>query len=158
MSGVPRVWVAGPGETATVARLLCEFRDFLSRSEPSDQSFLESVERLMADDHCEFLLGATTPEGGAAAVCQLRYRFGVWYATEDCWLEDLYVAEGARGEGLGAAVLGAAVARARARGCARVELDTDDDNAAALALYRGFGFTTEDSGGATKVFMRLRLS
>jgi ribosomal protein S18 acetylase RimI-like enzyme len=149
--------VAGAGEAALVARLLGEFRDFLNREEPGDASLLESVERLMDDDHCEFLLGSPTPEGEASAVCQLRYRYGVWYATDDCWLEDLYVAEGTRRSGLGAAMLGAAIARARVRGCARVELDTDDGNEAALALYRRFGFSAEDAGGELKVFMRLRL-
>jgi GNAT superfamily N-acetyltransferase len=157
VSGVPRVWVAGAGEVGSVARLLCGFRDFLNRTEPSDESFRASVERLMADEHCEFLLGSCTPEGEADAVCQLRYRYGVWYATDDCWLEDLFVVEDARGEGLGAAMLGAAIARARDRGCARVELDTERGNAAALALYQRFGFSSDDAGGDTKVFLRLRL-
>ena len=34
-----------------------------------------------------------------AGVCQLRYRLSVWTASHDCWLEDLYVTDEARGTG-----------------------------------------------------------
>lgn len=155
MSGVPRLWVAGPADAAAVAGLLADFRDFMGRDGPSDESFAASVERLIGSDDCEYLLASPTPEGEAQALCQLRYRYGVWYGAEDCWLEDLYVDAGARRTGLGAALMSAALSRARDRGCARVELDTHEANAAALALYERFGFTPREATGERKVFMRL---
>ena len=78
-----------------------------------------------------------------AAVCQIRFRWSVWKSAEDCWLEDLYVREGARRNGLGRALVEAAATRARERGCRRIELDVNEDNAAALALYQACGFTLE---------------
>jgi ribosomal protein S18 acetylase RimI-like enzyme len=65
------------------------------------------------------------------------------------------VDQAARRTGLGSSLLAAAISRARARGCARVELDTHEANAAALALYERFGFSPNESTGERKVFMRL---
>jgi len=56
------------------------------------------------------------------------------------WLEDLVVAPGHRGQGLGRRLLLAALAEARRRGWRRVSLLTDADNARAQALYRSEGF------------------
>ena len=65
----------------------------------------------------------------------------MWKAADDCWLEDLFVREAARGAGLGGALVLLALERARARACRRVELDTNEANEAALELYRHKGFS-----------------
>jgi ribosomal protein S18 acetylase RimI-like enzyme len=149
-----RIWVAEPGEAETVARLLSEFRDWMSRDWPSDNSFLASVERLIDQPSVEYLLGAPEAESPAAGVVQLRYRWGVWWAAEDCWLEDLYVRDSARGTGLGRALTVAALDRARARGCRRVELDVNTENTPALRLYESLGFTTGKLGGQDLLMRR----
>ena len=94
------------------------------------------MRRLLSDPNTDFLLAGDPPAG----VCQLRYRYGIWSESDDCWLEDIFVEAGARGTGLGRALLEAAFGRARERGCARVELDVNETNQAALALYRSLGF------------------
>jgi ribosomal-protein-alanine N-acetyltransferase len=53
----------------------------------------------------------------------------------------LAVAPGARGKGLGRALLQAAIARARAMGAQTMFLEVGADNPAALALYAALGFT-----------------
>ena len=149
-----RVWLAGPDEAAEVTRLLVAFRDWWGRDEPGDASFRASVERLIVRDDTEFLLAAADPDGPPAGVAQLRFRWTVWWAAEDCWLEDLYVADSARGAGLGRALVEATVDRARAHGCRRVELDVNTQNAAALTLYRSCGFATGKSGGEDLLMSR----
>lgn len=130
------------------------FRDWWGRDEPDDAAFAAGVRRLLADPSTEFLLGGDPPAG----VCQLRYRYGVWWDAEDCLLEDLYVVEEARRSGLGRALVEAACERARARGCARIELDVNEANPAALALYESMGFTNwSDPPGGRDLFMRRRL-
>src|SRR5918998_3971848 len=108
------------------------FRNWWQRDEPGDAAFEAGVRRLLADPNTDFLLAGDP----AAGVCQLRYRFAVWTGTEDCTIEDLFVDPGARGSGLGRALVEAALERARERGCARMELDVNEANPAALALYR----------------------
>ena len=56
------------------------------------------------------------------------------------WLEDLVVAEDRRGQGLGKALLRAAIAFAQAQGVRRITLLTDGDNRRAQALYASLGF------------------
>jgi ribosomal protein S18 acetylase RimI-like enzyme len=151
-----RAWLAGPDEADTVARLLIGFRDHYGRSEPPDETFYSGVARLIAEPGAEYLLAAA-PDEEPAGVCQLRYRHSLWTASEDCWLEDLYVAERARRAGLGEALVACAIERARARGCGRIELDVSDSNRAAWALYERMGFSPGYKPPAPNVLMGLRL-
>jgi GNAT superfamily N-acetyltransferase len=151
-----RAWLAGPDEADVVARLLVGFRDWYGRSEPPEETFLAGVERLIVRADTEYLLAAAgdRPPGG---VCQLRYRYGVWTASEDCWLEDLFVLEEDRRFGLGQALVAGAIDRARERGCGRIELDVAESNTAAWALYERMGFSAGYKPPAPNVLMGLRL-
>ena len=139
----PRVWLAGEEDAESVAGLMAGFRDHMGRAEPADGEIRATVEALLRDQATEYLLAAADGQDAPAGVCQLRYRLAIWTGADDCWLEDLFVASDARRSGLGRALVSAAFDRARARGCKRVELDVDEDNASALALYRALGFSTE---------------
>jgi len=153
-----RVWVAEPAEAETVGRLLVAFRNHLGLDWPSDNAFLAGVERLIETRDAKYLLGAVDAESPAVGVAQLRFRFGIWWAAEDCLLEDLFVLESARGSGLGRALLELAVEQARERGCRRIELDVNDNNDAALALYRSQGFDNRDDRyGGGNLFFRKHL-
>jgi GNAT superfamily N-acetyltransferase len=133
---------------------MIRFRSWTQRDEPDDASFEASVRRLLTDPNTDFLLGGEP----AAGVCQLRYRFAVWTGTEDCCLEDLFVEEEARGTGVGRQLVEAALARARERGCARIELDANEANPVAVALYESLGFESwSDPPGGRNLLMRRRL-
>jgi GNAT superfamily N-acetyltransferase len=139
------VRIAQPEDARLVADLMSAFRNHIGRDWPADDQVRATVEALLEDPNTEFLLA------GSEGVCQLRYRLSVWTATEDCWLEDLYVTEEARGKGLGRALIEAAFERARARGCKRIQLDVADDNARALDVYRAAGFGLD---GSTRLITR----
>jgi GNAT superfamily N-acetyltransferase len=154
----PHVWRARPDQAETVARLLVAFRDHHGGDWPSDNAFLAGVERLIEERDTEFLLGAASAEAAPSGVAQLRFRFGIWRAGHDCLLEDLFVASEARGHGVGRALVAATVDRARERGCRRVELDVNERNETALALYGSFGFSaTNNPYGGRDLYMRLHL-
>ena len=55
-------------------------------------------------------------------------------------IHDLAVRPGFRGRGIGRALLAAAEERARQRGCCKLTLEVQDDNAPARGLYESFGF------------------
>jgi GNAT superfamily N-acetyltransferase len=148
-----RAWVAGPDEAEAIADLLVEFRDHNGVDWPSDNAFLASVERLLEDLDTEFLLATPDDDSPPAGVLQLRFRFSVWKAAPDAWLEDLFVRESARRAGVGDALVALAVERARERGAKRIELDTGEDNAPALALYERHGFSPCSKGEARSLFL-----
>jgi ribosomal protein S18 acetylase RimI-like enzyme len=153
----PRIWLAGPAEAADVSRLMIAFRNWWKRDTPPDDAFARGIERLLADENTDFLLGSVGDEA-PSGVCALRYRYGVWLDSIDCLLEDLYVEDAVRGQGLGEALVNAAMARGRERGCGRIELDVNEANTPALGLYERLGFSSyvEDLGGHNR-FMRLHL-
>ena len=137
---MPVVWRAQPHEAETVGRLLSAFRSSWGHDWPSDNAILASVERLITTRDAEYLLAATEEGAEAQGVTQIRFRWSVWMAAEDCALEDLFVDAEARGTGLGRALVDAVYERAKERGCRRIELDVRRDNPTALALYESVGF------------------
>jgi ribosomal protein S18 acetylase RimI-like enzyme len=153
---VPLVRLATSADAPVIAELMAEFRDWAHYDGPSGESLARSVPRLLAEEATDFLLAEN--DRGAAGVCQLRYRYGLWLESEDCELEDLYVREGARGAGIGRELVVAALDRARQRGCGRVKLDTNEGNRAARALYESLGFSSwGQTPGGHDLLMRRRL-
>ncbi|MEA2402787.1 MAG: hypothetical protein QOK00_3190 [Thermoleophilaceae bacterium] len=151
-----RVWLAGEQDLESVAALMGGFRDHMGKEQPSDADIRSTVATLLRDPQTEFLLAA--PDGQrAAGVCQLRYRLAVWTGADDCWLEDLFVESDARRSGLGRALISEALERARARGCRRIDLDVNEDNASALALYREMGFSTESKPPGRTLYVARKL-
>jgi GNAT superfamily N-acetyltransferase len=61
-----------------------------------------------------------------------------WVATEDCYLEDLFVSADARGKGAGRALLDDLIAIARAKGWARLYWHTNETNTRARVLYDSY--------------------
>lgn len=152
------VWRAEPHEAEAVARLMVEFRNHLGLQWPSDNAFLAGVERLIEQPDTAYLLGAPHEDAPPSGVAQVRFRYGLWWAAADCWLEDLYVRADSRGHGVGRAIAEGVLALARERGCRRVELDVNDANDPALALYRSLGFSAQDDRyGGSNLLMRLAL-
>jgi GNAT superfamily N-acetyltransferase len=142
---------AGPQDAAVVASLLMAFRDWMGYAPPEVETVPDTIARLIEDPNTVYLLA------GDAGFAQLRFRLSAWTGAEDCWLEDLFVHESARGTGLGRALVEACLWVARERGCRRVELDVQSDNAGARALYASCGFSDMPKGPVHTFFMSARL-
>jgi ribosomal protein S18 acetylase RimI-like enzyme len=152
-----RVWQATEDDIEAVSRLIAAFRDWWGKDEPPLDQIRHTATLLLADPNTEFLLAAPAEDHDPAGVCQLRYRLSVWTGADDCWLEDLYVEDAARGAGLGQALVAESLERARARGCRRIELDVNEQNTDALAFYERLGFTTEPKPPGRTLFVSRRL-
>jgi GNAT superfamily N-acetyltransferase len=134
--GSAEVRVAGPEERDAVAALIGGFRDFYEEKTPTDATIERMVAQLIDDERTDFLL-IGEPAFGLAA---LRYRPSVWTGADDAWLEDLFVVESERGKGAGRALIEACIERAAERGCKRVQLDANERNEGAVALYESLDF------------------
>jgi GNAT superfamily N-acetyltransferase len=134
--GSAEVRVAGPEERDAVAALIGGFRDFYEEKTPTDSTIERMVAQLIDDERTDFLL-IGEPAFGLAA---LRYRPSVWTGADDAWLEDLFVVESERGKGAGRALIEACIERAAERGCKRVQLDANERNEGAIALYESLDF------------------
>lgn len=130
------VRLAAPADAADVARLIAGFRDYYGERLPADATIRAVVERLLGDPRTDILLAGDPPCG----IAQLRFRLSVWTGADDAWLEDLFVEPGRQRAGVGRALMEACLARAAERGCARVQLDANERNDAAISLYRSLGF------------------
>lgn len=154
----PRVRLAEAADAETVAELLVAFRDHMGKDWPAADAFLTGVRRLMDDHDTDYLLGSAVEHAPPMGVVQLRFRHGLWRDGPDCLVEDVFVREEARGSGLGRALMTAAVARARERGARRMELDVNEANPAAVALYSSFGFSaTATPYEGRDLYMRVHL-
>jgi GNAT superfamily N-acetyltransferase len=80
---------------------------------------------------------------GIVAFASLHFRSRLNHASEEAWIPDLVVAEGARRNGVGRALLDEAERRARERGCHRIQLESGYRRAEAHHMYRQFRMRDE---------------
>ena len=80
------------------------------------------------------LPGART-EGRLAGIAHIIYHRSCWTTGNYCYLQDLFTAEQARGQGIGTALIEAVYARAKADGASRVHWLTHETNTTAQKLY-----------------------
>ncbi|WP_416796524.1 GNAT family N-acetyltransferase [Ciceribacter azotifigens] len=64
-----------------------------------------------------------------------HFHDSTWALTPDCYLEDLYVDEKFRGQGVGRALIDDLITLARTKGWSRLYWHTDRDNVRARKLY-----------------------
>jgi ribosomal protein S18 acetylase RimI-like enzyme len=133
---------ATPGDAPQVARLLDEFQREFDEPSPGATPLEERYEELIRNKEMIVLLIGEGPDGFA----QLRFRPWVYSAGQNAhaYLEELYVIPERRGDGLGRALLDAALRAAKDEGATHMELGTSEDDEAARALYESAGFTNRE--------------
>jgi len=94
--------------------------------------------RFIAPSEDGMLLGAWREDQLRGYAC-LYWSFTSTVPAETVLMNDLYVEEAARGEGIGRALIEASATVARERGAARLEWATAPDNATAQRLYDSTG-------------------
>lgn len=138
------VRIAGEADLEALVRLAAAFRDHLRQVTPSEADFRISIARLLQDAGAEFFL-ACDSRGTSLGYVQCRYRYSAWISGLEAELEDVFVVRAARRCGVGLRLMEFAISRARERGCRSMGLNTNERNAAAVALYRKVGFRYERS-------------
>jgi ribosomal protein S18 acetylase RimI-like enzyme len=134
---VRRADVADAGD---VGRLLHDFNTEYDDHTPGPEAMAGRIGELLESGDVLVLLGGGGPDGLAL----LRFRPSLWSATLDCYLEELYVVPDRRGQGLGEALMRAAMDTARKEGAAHMDLGTAETDTAARALYEKLGFDNHE--------------
>ena len=131
------VRVATPADAEAIGRLLHDFNSEFGDATPGAAKLAERVRDLLGGGQIAVLVGGAGPDG----VAVLSLRPSLWTEALECYLAELYVVPGRRGEGLGRALLDAAIGLARDAGADYMCLATSDGDVAARALYESSGFS-----------------
>jgi ribosomal protein S18 acetylase RimI-like enzyme len=134
------VRLAGADEARVFGKLLHAFNVEFGEETPSEELIAERAGPLIESGDVTVLFAGDGPGGFA----QLRFRPSLYTGALDAYLEELYVAPALRGQGLGRALLEAALEHARERGARHIDLNTSEDDVAARALYERMGFTNRE--------------
>ena len=135
---VTAVTAADLGELLPLMRGYCDFYG----SSPSDDALLAMSRALLADpEHEGVQMLARDGEGGGQAVgfATIFWTWSTNAAARVGTMNDLFVAESARGGGVADALIRACLERCRERGAVRLEWQTALDNRRAQAVYERVG-------------------
>lgn len=123
----------GPDERAAWEPLWAGYLAFYKTSLPPGHS--DAAWRRFHDPaEPMFLLGAYV-DGRLTGIVHYLFHRSTWTPGDYCYLQDLFVAENARGLKLGRRLIEAVYARARDAGASRVYWLTQEENATARLLY-----------------------
>jgi arginase len=129
---------ATDSDADAVARLLFDFNTEYDDPTPEPAALAARVRELLAGGDTAILLADTM--GEPAAVVVMRFRLSVWSPAKECYLAELYVVPALRGQGIGRALMIAAMDLARAAGADHMDLGTAETDTAARGLYESLGF------------------
>jgi ribosomal protein S18 acetylase RimI-like enzyme len=135
----PRCAVSKDAER--IGQLLHDFNTEFDEPTPGPRFLADRVRRLLETDEITVLVSGREAQGLAV----LRFRPALWKGALESYLEELYVVADRRGQGIGRALMEAAIALARERGARDMHLGTAEDDLAARALYESLGF--DNRGG-----------
>jgi ribosomal protein S18 acetylase RimI-like enzyme len=131
---------AEAGDAEAIGKLLDDFNREFGDFTPGPQALEERFRQLLAGGETAVLLAGPGPDGLAV----LRFRAAIWTPGLECYLAELYVVPERRGQGLGRALMEAAIELARAQGADHMDLGTGEDDVAARALYESLGFSNRE--------------
>jgi ribosomal protein S18 acetylase RimI-like enzyme len=129
-------------DAGAVGRLMHDFNAEFDEPTPGPERIAERIRQLLAGGDTAILLAGSGPDGLAI----LRFRLSITTPGLECYVAELYVVPARRGQGLGRALMNAAIDEARARGADYMDLGTSEDDVAARALYESLGFVNREGG------------
>ncbi len=133
MTGKIAIRPVGEDERAAWNPLWSGYLDFYRTALTQDVTDC-TWERFHDPDEQIFALGGYV-DGKLAGFAHYLFHRSTWAPKRYCYLEDLFVADSARGSGLGRALIETVYRDAEAAGASRVYWLTHSSNAQARALY-----------------------
>jgi ribosomal protein S18 acetylase RimI-like enzyme len=133
----PQIRLAGPDDAELIGRLLHAFNREFNEPTPGPAVLAERIRQLLGGGDTVVLLAGQGPDGLAV----LRLRGAIWSMGLESYLAELYVTPARRGQGLGRALMEAALREARSRGADTMDIGVDEPDHAARSLYESLGFS-----------------
>ncbi len=130
-----------PADEADWRRLWTGYLDYYQTQVP-EEVYARTFARLLGDDPQDFSGLIAAVDGQAMGLTHYLFHRHCWKIENVCYLQDLYVAPGARGTGLGRRLIEAVYAAADANGTPAVYWLTQDFNAEGRRLYDRIGKLT----------------
>jgi GNAT superfamily N-acetyltransferase len=130
---------AGPGHADLLDAMTARFHQ-VEGVELPDERRRASLDQLLASpaQGCILLISGST--GTICGYAIMAYGFSLEFGGRDAFLDELFIEEGYRGQGIGKAALHAICRWARDTGLAAVHLEVEKTNRSAKALYTALGF------------------
>jgi GNAT superfamily N-acetyltransferase len=129
---------AAPDDVAAIHRLIVALAVY--EGEPDAvKATPESLGETLFGDHAMAHAFVAERDGAVVGVALWFLNYSTWTGRPGLYLEDLFVAEEARGTGAGRALFRALAAEAVARGCPRLDWAVLDWNESAKTFYRHIG-------------------
>jgi GNAT superfamily N-acetyltransferase len=135
----PAIYIAELDDLEDLTKLVLAFRDFFGYTEPTEVEYRVALTKLLEAPDAEFYL-ARGQSGEALGYACLRTRFSAWANGLEGEIEDFFVCDAARGQGIGSALLRFTLERAMILGCPWLHVCTNERNQGAIALYESLGF------------------
>jgi GNAT superfamily N-acetyltransferase len=133
-----RIEPISPRQMDLLLPLIAAYQRFYEVEEVDDERNRAFFSRFAAPSDDGMLLGAWRGRELAGYAC-LYWHFTSLVPAETVLMNDLFVAEDRRGEGIGRALIEASAGVARERGAHHLEWATAPDNVAAQRLYDSTG-------------------
>jgi GNAT superfamily N-acetyltransferase len=140
--GRPLTRIATRSDTETIGRLLHDFNEEFGEPAPMPAVLATRLDTLLQDGDTTVVLVGDGPDG----IAVLRFRLAIWSDGLECYLAELYVVPHRRRQGLGRALIEAAMEVARDRGADTMDIGVDEPDVAARQLYESVGFTNRVGG------------
>jgi len=145
----PDVRLADRDDAAVIGQLLYAFNREFDDPTPEPSALAERIRQLLDGGETLVLLAGTGPDGLAV----LRFRPAIWSTGLECYLAELYVTPSRRGQGIGRALMDAALREARNRGADTMDIGVDEPDLAARRLYESLGFTNRAGGDGPLMYV-----
>jgi GNAT superfamily N-acetyltransferase len=138
MAAEVRVEPLAASQLDALLPLIASYQRFYAGEKIDDERNRAFFSRFIAPSEDGMLIGAWRGDDLLGYAC-LFWSFTSLLPAEMVLMNDLYVVESARGEGVGRALIEASAAVARERGAQRLEWSTQLDNRRAQRLYDSTG-------------------
>lgn len=129
-------------EADSIGQLLYNFNREFNQPTPSPSALTARIKLLLGDGDTQIVLAGEGPDGLAV----LRFRRAIWSSGFECYLAELYVVPHQRHQGIGRALMVAAMNEARERGADTMNIEVDEPDTEARKLYERLGFSNRTGG------------